>query len=43
MAFSANPDMRVGLQQRLTEDYRTSSHSISDRLFEVRSDGVVLA
>lgn len=43
LAFSANPSMRAGLQQRLIEDYRSSSHSISDRLFQVRSDGVVLA
>jgi len=43
MAFSANPAMRAGLQQQLTADYRSSSHNISDRLFQVRSDGVVLA
>ncbi|MFN9236005.1 MAG: hypothetical protein ACK6D4_15330 [Planctomyces sp.] len=43
LAFSANSAMRAGLQQRLIEDYRSSSHSISDRLFEVRPDGVVLA
>jgi uncharacterized protein YtpQ (UPF0354 family) len=43
MAFSANPALRAGLQQQLGADYRTSSHSISDRLFEVRSDGVILA
>jgi uncharacterized protein YtpQ (UPF0354 family) len=43
MAFSANPLLRAGLQNRLSEDYRTTGHSISDRLFEVRADGVVLA
>ncbi|MFM8479125.1 MAG: DUF1444 family protein, partial [Planctomycetaceae bacterium] len=43
MAFSANPDLRAPLQQQLSADYRTSSHNISDRLFQVGADGVVLA
>jgi uncharacterized protein YtpQ (UPF0354 family) len=43
MAFSANPLMREGLLNRLSHDYRTAGHSISDRLFEPRPDCIVLA
>lgn len=41
--FAANCHDRRMLLQKLRDDFRTSHHSISDRLFEITPDGIVLA
>ena len=41
--FAADNRDRQALLQKLQDDYLTSHHSISDRLFEITPDGIVLA
>jgi hypothetical protein len=40
--FAADIHNRNILLQKLHEDFRTSHHSISDRLFEITPDGIIL-
>jgi uncharacterized protein YtpQ (UPF0354 family) len=43
MVFGATPQLRKGLQELLDHDFKTSSNPVSDRLFAIQADGVVLA
>lgn len=41
--FSSHCNDRATLLKAVAEDYKTSDHSITDRLFEITPDGIVLA
>ena len=43
MVFPAAPHLRSSMQQFLNHEFCTTGHPLSDRLFAVKADGVVLA